>query len=72
MAFSCSKKFVCIIKIITSNEKGDFYFLNCSHSFRTENKLKKHKKVCTNYDYCYVEMAKEDNKTLKYNKEKYL
>ena len=37
------------------------------HSYRTENKLKKHEKVCSNHDYCYVEMPNEDNKTLKYN-----
>ena len=34
---------------------------------RTENKLKKHKNVCENHDYCYVVMPKEDNKILKYN-----
>ena len=33
----------------------------------TENKLKKHKNVCENHDYCYVEMSKKDNKILKYN-----
>ena len=32
-----------------------------------ENKLKKHKKVCENHDYCYVEMPEENNKILKYN-----
>ena len=48
-----------------ANHKEDFYFLNCFHSYRTENKLKKHKNVCENHDYCYVEMPKEDNKILK-------
>ena len=46
---------------ITSNHKGDF------HSYITENKLKKHKEVCENHDYCYVEMPEEDNKILKCN-----
>ena len=46
---------------ITSNNNGDSYRLNCFHSFRTENKLKKHKKVCENHDYCCVEMPKGDN-----------
>ena len=32
-----------------------------------ENKLKKHKKVCENHDYCYVEMPEEYTKILKYN-----
>ena len=30
-------------------------------------KLKKHKNVCENHDYCYVEIPEEDNKILKYN-----
>ena len=52
---------------ITFNNNGDFYCLNCLHSFRTENKLKKHEKLCENHNYCYAEMPKEDNKILKYN-----
>ena len=31
---------------ITSKHEGDFFCLNCFHSFRTENKLKKHIKEC--------------------------
>ena len=54
---------------ITSKHEGDFYFLNCFQSYTTENKLKKHKKVCENHDYCYVEMPEKDNKILKYNYE---
>ena len=52
---------------ITFNNNGDFYCLNCFHPFRTENKLKRHKTVCENQDYCYEEMHEEDNKILKYN-----
>ena len=52
---------------VTSNNNGDFSCLNFFHSFRTINKFKKHKKVCENHDYCYVEIPKEDNKILKYN-----
>ena len=40
--------------------------INCLHSYRTENKLKKYYNVCKNHDYCYVEMPKEDNKISKY------
>ena len=29
--------------------------------------FKKHEKVCNNHDYCYVQMPREYNKTLKYN-----
>ena len=52
---------------VTGNNNGDFYCLNCFGSYRTENKLKKHKKVWENDDYCYVEMPEEGNKILKYN-----
>ena len=55
------------LKGTKSNDDGDFYCLNCFRSIRTENKLKKHEKVCNDHDYCYVEMPDEDNKILKYN-----
>ena len=45
---------------ITGNNNGDFYCLNCFRSYTTENKLKKHKKVC-------VEVPEGDNKILKCN-----
>ena len=35
----------------TPKHEGDVYCLNYFYSFRTENKLKKHKKVCENHDY---------------------
>ena len=56
-----------LLRGITPNHVGDFYCLNCFHSFNTENKLKKHEKVCNDHDCCYVEMPNEDNKALKYN-----
>ena len=52
---------------ITSKHEGGFYCLNCFKSYTTENKLKKHKNVYEDHDYCYVEMPEEDNKILKYN-----
>ena len=52
---------------ITSNHKEDFYCLNCFHSYRTENKLESHKKICENHDYCHVEMPSKDNNIIKYN-----
>ena len=52
---------------ITSNHHGDFYCLNCLHSFRTDNALKRHERLCDNNDYCNVEMPTQFNKTLKYN-----
>ena len=57
-----------LFREITGNNHGEFYSLNCFQSYTTENKLKKHKKVCENHDYyCYVEMPEEYNKILKYN-----
>ena len=56
-----------LFKGITSKHKGDFYCPTCFHSYTTENKLKKYKKIFENHDYCYVEMPKEHNKILIYN-----
>ena len=52
---------------ITSKHEGDFYCFNYFQSYTTENKLKKHKNVCDNHDYYYVEMPEKDNKISKYN-----
>ena len=52
---------------ITANNNGDFYCLNCLHSFWTDNALKRHERLCENNDYCSVEMPTKFNKTLKYN-----
>ena len=59
------KSLSALFRGITSNNNGDFYCLNCFHSYRTENKLKKHEKVCNDHDYCCVEMPDEFNKMLK-------
>ena len=56
-----------LLRGVISNHNGDFYCLNCFHSYSTGNKLKNHEKVCNDHDYCYVEMPNEDNKILKYN-----
>ena len=61
------KSLPALFREITSSHKEDFYCLNCFSSYSTKEKLKKHKKVCENHDYCYVEMPEEDNKILKYN-----
>ena len=52
---------------ITSSHHGDFYYLNCLHSFRTDNVLKRHESLCDDNDYCNVEMPTQFNKTVKYN-----
>ena len=38
------KKLSALLRGITSKNNGDFYCLNCLHSFRTKNKLQSHKK----------------------------
>ena len=51
-----------LLRGITSKNNGDFYCLNCFHSYRTHNKLKKYERVCNNHDYCRVDMPKEHEK----------
>ena len=53
------KSLPALLRGITSNHHGDFYCLNCFHSYTTHNKLKKHERVCNNHDYCHVDMPKE-------------
>ena len=52
---------------ISSNHVGDYYCLNCFHSKSTDNALKKHERLCGNYDYWHIVKPKKDNKILKYN-----
>ena len=61
------KSLSALLRGITSKNEGNFYYINCFHSYSTKEKLTKHTKVCENHDYCYVEVSKEDNKILKYN-----
>ena len=61
------KRLSALFRGITSKHDGNFYCLNCFHSYTAENKLKKHKNVCGNHGYCYVEIPEEDNKILKYD-----
>ena len=56
-AFNChTKSLFRLFRGIISNHDGDFYCLNCLHSFGTDNALKKHGRLCENNDYCSVEM----------------
>ena len=61
------KKLSALLHRITSKNKGDFYCLNCLHSFRTKNKLKSHEKVCKNKDFCGILMPSERDTVLKFN-----
>ena len=61
------KSLSALLRGITSNNNEDFYCLNCFHSYRANNKLKKHERVCNNHDYCHLDMHNENEKMLKYN-----
>ena len=61
------KSLSALLRGITSKHDGDFYCLNCFHSYNTDKKLRKHEIVCNDHDYCYVELPNEDKKILKYN-----
>ena len=41
------KGFSALFRGITGNNNGNFYCLNCFHSYTTENELKKHKTYVT-------------------------
>ena len=56
-----------LLRGISSSNNGDFYCLNCFHSYRKLNKLKKHERVCKNHDYCHVNMPEEGKNILKYS-----
>ena len=61
------KKLSTLLHGITSKHKGDFYCLNCLHSFRTENKFKSQEKVCKNKDFCGIVLPPEKDNILEFN-----
>ena len=54
-----------LLRGISSSNNGDFYCLNCFHSYRTLNKLKKRERVCNNQDYCHIDMPEKGGNILK-------
>ena len=61
------KKLSALVKRITAKHNGDFYCLNHIHSFRAENKLKSHEKVCKNKDFCAIAMPSPKDNILPFN-----
>ena len=51
-----------LLRAITSEDHGVFHSLDFLQSFRTEKKLKSHKKVCENKIFCNIGMPSEDTK----------
>ena len=60
------KSLSALLRGLTSNHNGDFYCLNCFHSYSTEKRLEKHEKECYDHDDCLAEMPNEGNKILEY------
>ena len=54
-------------KLTSTNTTTEYYCLNCFKSYRTENTLKEHEKVCNKHDYCNIIMPDENHKILKYS-----
>ena len=48
------KKLLALLTWITSKNNKGFYFLNCFHSFRTNNKFKPHETIRRNRDFCRI------------------
>ena len=61
-----------LLRGITSKHNGDFYCLNCFHSYPSKKSLENHMKVCENKDYCYIEMPEEGTKLQYYPGDKAL
>ena len=54
-----------LLRGINKNHVGDYYCLNCFHSYRTENKLNEHKKIYENNECCNIEMPSPNNNLIK-------
>ena len=61
------KRTIYIIMRNNIKTHDDLYFLNCLHSFPTENKLKSHERVCENKRFCRVAMPSEKDNILEFN-----
>ena len=59
-----------LLRGINSRYNGYFYCLNCFYSYSTENRLKKHEKICYDYKFCFLKMPDDDNSILKSKPEK--
>ena len=53
------KKLSTLLKGIASKHHGGFYGFNCFPSFKKENKLRYHEKVCKNKDFSGMVMPSE-------------
>ena len=51
-----------LLRGITSTHNGDFYCLNCFHSYRTQKKLKEHEQLCGKHSFFNLKLPDEEHK----------
>ena len=56
------KKIPALLRGVSSTHDGDYYCLNCFHSYRTESSLKKHEELCVNNNLSLIKMPTENKK----------
>ena len=56
------KSIPALLRGISSKHNGDYYCLNCFHSYRTKNTLEKHESLCNNNAFGPIKMPEEKNK----------
>ena len=56
------KSIPALLRELTSTHNGDYYCLNCFHSYRTQATLEKHERLCYNNDHSAIIMPSEKNK----------
>ena len=68
--YICVKNLKALCRGVFSNNNGDYYCLNCLHTYRTKSALKKHGRLCLNNDYCYLKLPNSYDNKLKYRAER--
>ena len=63
LSYLAVKELSALLRRITSKHHANLYFLNCLHSFVTENKCESHKNVSENKDFCNILMPSEGPKS---------
>ena len=53
-------------RALFSKNNGDFYCLNCLHSYGTENNLEKHERLYLDNKYCHIKLPKKGKNILSY------
>ena len=64
------KDFERLCRRVTSNNHDDHCCLNCLHSYRTENSLIQHERLCNDHDFCEAIMPTEGKNILKLRHDK--